>query len=109
MQDLYNFICAHYETIISVVLTIISVVVFILRKKPLNDVSTNLYKWCIEAINSVESSNIDGSSHKLNTAIRLVRYAFERYYIGYNFSNYEKIAESYIESILSTPQKKGEK
>lgn len=107
MQEIFNFVKNNWQLIVGVLTFIASVVVAAIRKRPISDVCTNLYKWCIEAINLVEASNISSGNSKLNEAIRLVRYAFERLYPGVNFSGtYEKTAEVFIEDILTTPQKK---
>lgn len=111
MQEVFDFVLAHWELVLRFVLLITATIIFLLRKRPLNGIAANLYMWCIEAVKYAEQEYYGedafkpSSSSKLASALRWVKVKFEDYY-GYNFASYSKIAEDYIEDILSTPQKK---
>lgn len=108
MQEIYDFVRVYWKVILSVILFIVGFVLALVRKKPVSDIASLLYTWCIEAIKLVENSNTEGSRSKLNLAIKIVKTYFDLYYPNANFSLYEKTVENYIELILSTPQKKGD-
>lgn len=108
MQEVYRFICAHWETILSILLTIGSVIVFILRKKPVNALLYDLTEACIMAVKVVELTELKGLD-KLNKAVEIVNKYITIHYPDLDINNYRSIIVSIIENILSTPQKKGEK
>lgn len=108
MQDLYNFICAHYEAIISFVLIIISVVVFILRKKPVDSILSSIFISAVQAVVVAETTDLKGLE-KLNYAVGLVEANLKQNYPDLKVRSYYGFIVKVIEDILSTPQKKGDK
>lgn len=106
MDDILNFIVTNYRLIIEVVILIISVVVFILRKKPVSDILSQLYGWIIVGVNNAEKTDLKGAD-KLDHVVTFVMTAFHDKY-GQSAKLPCSIAyiEFLIESILSTPQKK---
>lgn len=108
MQEVYRFICAHWETILSILLTIGSVVVFIIRKKPVNGILYELTKVCLTAVNAAELTGLKGLD-KLNFAVEIVNKYIITIYPDLDINKYRSTIVSIIENILSTPQKKGEK
>lgn len=107
MQEVYNFISSHYELIISGITLIISVVMFIIRKKPITDIYSQLYAWCIAAVNITEKTNLKGQD-KLFYAKDIVFNFIKDKYPKLSADYYNHVISVIIEQILATPQKKGE-
>ena len=105
MQEVFNFIISHYEAILSVLTLIISVVVFIIRKKPVSDVQSIIYAGCIQAIKLAEAGDKKGKD-KLDAAVMYVAQYLNDYYPSLDTGKYLNYIAGVIEVILSTPQKK---
>lgn len=105
MQEVFKFVFSHYEAILSVLTLIISVVVLILRKKPVNAIITDLYEACIIGVCSVEKTDLKGAD-KLNKCIEVVNLIISKKYPNLDITHYRRTIVSIIESILITPQKK---
>ena len=109
MQEIFDFILSHYEAILSVLTLIISVVVLILRKKPVNSVYQCIYELAISAVKAAEAEpNIKGEV-KLDFALDYVISCLKDKYPNLDIARYCAYIEYIIELILSTPQKKGDK
>lgn len=105
MQEVFNFILSHWETLLSVVMFILSVVVFIIRKKPVSDVQSVIFKGCLDAIKLAECGDKKGKD-KLDAALLYVCQYLNSYYPSIDTGKYFNYICSVIEDILSTPQKK---
>lgn len=113
MNGFINFISTNYRLILEVVLLIVSVVIFILRKKPVEVTKTIMeliYTLVPQEINSYE--RFYGSGHgteKKKSVVDFVLAEIERKYAlnDAQRSFYTSLIKSVIEEILSTPQKKG--
>lgn len=103
---LFEFIKNHYELIGAIVVLIFSIVMFILKKRPVDSLSQVIYDYAIKAINLVEASGTVGSSEKLAFALKLVHTFLEETYPGIKVSSYDAFIVKAIEEILSTPHKK---
>lgn len=108
MQEIFSLIKANWELITGIICLIISVIVSIIRKRPVNDIFSYLYPFCIEAVSTVEKSSILGADQKLNAGISYVVERLRVTFPGIRAEKYLEIIASIIEAILSTPQKKGE-
>lgn len=97
---------------------ILSIVVFILRKRPLNDILLVLLPLIFKGIEYAEIQNDydvwNKSEEKLNCAVAYVLCNLCDYFgLERNSSNvlkfekYRSLIKELIEAILSTPQKKG--
>ena len=54
MQEIFSFLKEYWQLIVAAMVFIVSVVIAIVRKRPINEICTHLYQWCIMAINAVE-------------------------------------------------------
>lgn len=103
-----DFIKSYYREIIDIILVIISVVFFIIRKKPIKVVDTIREVICRVlpgAICSAEGQDLKGDAKRV-FALSIVKEIIIE--LGYAWSDdYEKFAGDQLEIILSTPSKKG--
>ena len=111
MQDILNFIITNKRLILEVVILIISVVVFILRKKPIkftDSVKTELIYWLPSAIIQAEKSGLKGEEKYVCCLEWLYKFmCLENSMLFDEFlQQYESFLGPQIEAILSTPQKK---
>ena len=98
----------YWKEIISVVLFIASVVIALVRKKPVSDVISYIYEYCIEATKIAESTS--KSLHNLNKkeyAIEIVKDRLKKVFPNIDSFKYTNLISAFIEDILETPQKKG--
>ena len=102
----FEFIKNHYELIGSIIVLIFSIVMFILKKKPINSLMQTIYDFSIKAVNLVEESGVSGSNEKLAFALKLIHTFLEETYPGIKVSSYDSLIIKTIEEILSTPHKK---
>lgn len=108
-----DFLITYWKEILDVLILIGAVVLYILKKKPVNVLDT-IKEVIIEllplAINKAEESGAAGSDKKVLAA----QYVFDALKIlGYGAypelkETYGKFIDEKIEVILSTPQKKGD-
>lgn len=111
-----DWILSNLKLVVSGLLVIISVITFILRKKPtlvIDGVREDLFKWSLAAVSYIESKGIVGSQAKLDAAINYVYLNFmDKYYPNEEkekckfWLQYAELTHRYIEAILSTPSKK---
>lgn len=107
MQEVFNFIFRHFEAILSIVLIILSFVILIIRKKPVNSVLSHIYAACTSCINDVEASGVIGSTAKKQLCIKLVKEMLKLHFPDLDVEAYTSIISDVIENILNTPHKKG--
>lgn len=105
MQDLFNFICDHYHTLVDLVILIVSVVIFIIRKKPVNGLSDIIQAQCSTAIKLAEQQNGLKGEQKLSFAVNYVKDHLLRLYPNLDVERYKSYIMYVIEDYLSTPQK----
>ena len=107
MQEVFNFILSHYEAILSVLTLIISIVILIIRKKPVLSLNQRIYDLSITAVKEAEKKygGLRGSK-KLDFAIDYVVQCLTALYPDLDITRYVAYIEYVIESILSTPHKK---
>ena len=108
MKDLFNWIITNYRFVLEVVILIISVVVFILRKRNYSSVEGDIFSLCIKAVNYIEGTELKGTD-KLDAAVMMVINELSKMYPKADCGVYFNFVASVIEKILSTPQKKGVK
>lgn len=102
----FEFIKNHYELIGSIILVLVSFILALVKKRPVNSLTATLYDLCIKAVNLCESSNVVGSDEKLAFALKLVHTFLDEIYPGIKSSQYDSVIIKTIEEILSTPHKK---
>lgn len=107
MQDLFNFILAYWKPLFGILCIIVSIVILCVKKKPINSILGDIFGLCLAAVSVAESSGLKGVD-KLNRAIEYVNAALLHDYPNLNVDQYRVLITKVIESILDTPQKKGE-
>lgn len=105
MREIFNFIYSHYEAILSVLTFVISVVILILRKKPVNNILVDINAYIFQGVLLAEKTDLKGND-KLNYAFNYVVDHLLADYPTLDISRYHKVILNGIELILSTPQKK---
>lgn len=103
-----EFFLQYYKLIFSGLFFIISVIVFILRKRPnkvIDSVKEVLFKYCLIGICETEALCTDKGIKKLEFALRYIKELFARDFPELDFSLYEETCRRYIEAILCTPEK----
>lgn len=109
MQEIFNFIRENWQVIVSVITLIVSVVIAIVRKKPVTDIYSHILAWTIQAVKIAENTGLKGDE-KLDYALGFIVEAFHSYY-GKDTKLPCSLAyiENLVEQVLDTPQKKGGK
>lgn len=107
MNEFINILKNNWEIIIAVIIFILSFILQLIKKRPVNDVLSWIYETAVEAVNSVEASDIKGASYKKDTAIAIVVKKLEEVFPQIDVKVYLKMISLVIEKLLSTPQKKG--
>lgn len=111
MQEVIDFLSLYWREILEVILLIISVVVFIVKKKPVKVIDTvkecitRLLPYCIYEAEKQEDLKGKGEKKKIFALSVLYKLLQE---FGYEevYDQYREYAAEQIEVILSTPQKK---
>lgn len=111
MKEFLNFIFTYWKDILTLLLFIISVVVFIVKKKPVKVIDTvkecitRLLPYCIYEAEKQEELKGKGEKKKIFALSVLYKLLQE---FGYEevYDQYREYAAEQIEVILSTPQKK---
>ena len=105
-----EWIVENYRIIIDVLCVIVSVVIFLVRKKPVKVVDSAkeiVLKLLPGLINSVECSELKGSNKKDKVLTLLHECLEDLGYSGDCITLLDAFAADQIEVILSTPPKKG--
>lgn len=110
MKDILELLINNWKLIAGFLFFLIGFIIAIIRKRPLNDILTDIYSWCLEAIKDTEIySQVDPNfkgQEKLTSAINYVGKKLLTKYPTLNVSKYYFLIEKVIEDILSTPHKK---
>lgn len=107
MNNFIELLILYWKPIVGLLFTIAGFIIAIIKKRPLNDILTDIYYASIQAVNYVESSGITGAENKLATAINYVNEELIKKYPTLNVYRYSKLIVNTIEAILQTPHKKG--
>ena len=108
MQEVFNFIFRHLETILTCTLIVLSIILLIVRKKPVSSVLGHIYAIATQCICNVEDAGIVGSNAKKQLCIKLVKEMLKIQFPDIDADRYDGIIGDIIENILNTPHKKGE-
>lgn len=114
MKEIITFLVDNWQPILSAFLLLVALILLIVKKKPTAysylDYAYSLFKLIPDFINKAESTGVTGSAKK-NIVVNSLLHALKKLvvlndeqvvYCKFIFSNA-------VESILSTPQKKGVK
>lgn len=111
MKDFINLLVQYWKPIVGLLFIIAGFIIALIKKKPINDILSDIYTWSIEAINDSEVyANIDPNfrgQDKLTSAIAYVGKKLMSKYPTLNVEKYYFLIEKVIEAILQTPHKKG--
>lgn len=106
-MNVWQFIVEYWELLLSAVTLIVSVIVLIVKKRPVTELTTAIYQCCVLAIGEAEKTDYKGD-RKLQFAVDLVSTLLKARWPDIDVNKYVNLIVNTIESILSTPQKKGE-
>lgn len=104
MEFIKNVLINYWPQILAVVLFIASFILHLLKKKPIKDMVSWLFEWCLEAISLAESSGVKGAE-KLAVAVQYVLNRLKLNFPGIDLEEYRQGIVEMIEDILKTPQK----
>lgn len=116
MKDIFEILKNNWQPIVAVLVLILSFILQLIKKKPINEIFSTLYELCIQAINDAEDVqyvNYDGQNYKvsgedkLSRAVNYVKSSLMKLYPNINTAVYTETIKLIIEDILTTPQKKG--
>ena len=107
MNGFIQLLITYWKPIVGLLFTIAGFIIVLVKKKPLNDILTDIYYASIQAVNYVENSGVVGSVEKLSAAINFVNDELIKKYPTLNVYKYSKLIIKTIEDILATPHKKG--
>lgn len=107
MNDFIQLLINYWKPIVGLLFTIVGFVIALIKKKPLNDILTDIYYASIKAVLYVENSGVVGPENKLASAINFVNDELIKKYPTLDVYKYSKLIIKVIEDLLSTPQKKG--
>lgn len=110
LKDFIQILINYWKPIVGILFTIVGFIFALIKKKPVTDILSDIYTWCIEAVNDTEIySNIDPNvkgQDKLNHAIAFVNKKLISKYPTLDYVKYYFLIEQIIERILATPHKK---
>lgn len=107
MNNFIDLLVLYWKPIVGLLFTIVGFIIALVKKKPLNDILTDIYYASIQAVNHVENSGVVGAENKLAAAINFVNEELVKKYPTLNVYKYSKLIVKIIEDLLSTPHKKG--
>lgn len=110
MEVIKNIFINYWLLIVAAIIFILSFILQLFKKKPINSILDDIYKFAILAINETElysmvDPNVKGES-KLVMAVEYVLKWLQALYPDLNVNQYAGYVKDIIESILTTPQKK---
>ena len=108
MQEFGKFLAQYWQIILASILTIISAIIALFRKKPVSSVISDIYQLVVKAVNAVESEGILGSEQKKAVATAQVVNGLKALYPSFESKKYITYIHQVIEDVLTTPQKKGD-
>lgn len=105
---LFEFIKNHYQLILSILLVLLSLVLQLLKKKPVLNKLAEIKQRILEVlpfiIDSVEVKG-EGSSKKI-LVLKEIQLLLAKEFKVYDFTVFEDFVSQAIENILMCPQKK---
>lgn len=105
MQEIFNFVKVNWQLISAICTFIVSVIIALIRKRPVNDIMSAIYDFAIYGINRFEAPG--NGAEKKERVVKFIKDSLKNVFPGLNVKQYEKIIDKTIETILTTPQKKG--
>lgn len=100
-----DFLKENYRLIIDGIAIIIAIILFIVRKKSLKDISSYIFNYSLLGVLAAEESGLKGKE-KLAFAVKVVSDELLKKFPNINVSSYKNLIVCCIEEILTTPQKK---
>lgn len=103
MKEIFDFLKENWQLIAAIITLIISVVIALIRKKPVESIYADLYDVAIDACIEAEKS-ADKGVDKLCKAVGYACNKLNTIYPGINANKYMSLIALLIERILTTPQ-----
>ena len=88
MNGFIQLLITYWKPIVGLLFTIAGFIIALVKKKPLNDILTDIYYASIQAVNYVENSGVVGSVEKLSGAINFVNDELTKKYPTLNVYKY---------------------
>ena len=109
LDVILEFLKEHYDLILGCLSFIISVVILIVKKRPVFNNMDAIKEDILEVLPSliVQVENPGFGSGKKANVMELVKVYLEKKYHFYEFDTIKDFVGKAIENILETPQKKG--
>lgn len=100
-----KFLVENWRLFVEVIIFLITLIVCLIRKRPVSDIKSAIYSFCELAIKEAEKTDYKGCQ-KLQFAVDLVNSLLRSKWPSLDVKPYFTSIVSTIEGILSTPQKK---
>lgn len=106
MNEFINILKNNWEIITAVIVFIISFILQLIKKKSINAIDSDIFYHSISAVLLAEAGDKKGED-KLHAAVEYVLSRLQAMYPKLDVAQYANYVSKVIETILSTPQKKG--
>lgn len=110
-ETILNFVLTYWRQIFDICCVVVSVIILIIKKRPvinvLDEIKKDILTFLPDVINSVEAPG--NGEEKLAAVIEIVHgYLIKKYGSLVNWNSLDDFIIDSVESILSTPTKKGD-
>lgn len=112
MKEVLEFIKANWQLIVAALVFILSFILQLFKKKPINNIFQSLFEACLYGLSLAEKEYPVGthgkySLEKMETALDHAASYLYLQYPDVDFDYFDKTCRTIIEAVLSTPQKGG--
>ena len=111
MEDVIkNILINYWQPIVAVLVLILSFIIQLIKKRPIENMLHLIYFAAIDGINNIEELSKKSSlapEAKLQGAVNYVKSVLNARYPELNLNVYYDTIVDIVEKILTTPQKKG--
>ena len=110
LERLLELLITYWKPIVGLLFTIAGFIIALIKKRPVTDILSDITLWCIQAVNYAEALDINDGLKGESKLLAALTYVLDRMrdkYPTLDVERYSKMIQSTIETILSTPHKKG--
>ena len=110
LERILEILITYWKPIVGLLFTIAGFIIAVCKKKPVTDIFSDITLWCIAAVNYAEALDINDGLKGESKLLAALTYVLDRMrdkYPTLEVERYSKMIQSTIETILSTPHKKG--
>lgn len=104
MQEIFNFLLQYWRPILGAILVLVSFLLALVRKKPVNNIVALIYEYAFDAVCDVEDSSVIGPTQKLECAVEIVKKMLKAHYPDLKVDSYIAFIVTAIEQFLKAPQ-----